>query len=158
PERLRYGADSAIVQLALKIDIDTLRGTRRGVPALLAALERHRAGATFLFSLGPDRTGRAIRRVFRPGFVGKVARTSVLEHYGLITLLYGTLLPAPDIARRAAEAMRGVRAAGYEVGVHCFDHTAWQDFVTRREPEWARGQMRYAVQRFREVFGEAPRV
>ena len=30
------------------------------------------AGATFLFTLGPDHTGRAIKRVFRPGFFGKV--------------------------------------------------------------------------------------
>jgi hypothetical protein len=90
------------VKLALKIDVDTLQGTQRGVPVLLEMLARHQAAATFLFSLGPDRTGLAIRRVFRPGFLSKVSRTSVLQHYGLRTLLYGTLLPAPDIGRRCA--------------------------------------------------------
>ena len=84
--------------LALKIDVDTLRGTREGVPNLVELLRRHQAGATFLFSLGPDHTGRAIRRVFRPGFLRKVSRTSVLEHYGLRTLMYGTLLPGPESA------------------------------------------------------------
>ncbi|HXL83480.1 MAG TPA: 4-deoxy-4-formamido-L-arabinose-phosphoundecaprenol deformylase, partial [Casimicrobiaceae bacterium] len=54
--------------LALKIDVDTLRGTREGVPTLVELLRRHKAGATFLFSVGPDHTGRAIKRVFRPGF------------------------------------------------------------------------------------------
>jgi undecaprenyl phosphate-alpha-L-ara4FN deformylase len=146
------------VQLALKIDVDTLRGTHAGVPALLAALSRVGATATFLFSLGPDRTGRAIRRIFRPGFFGKVARTSVLEHYGLRTLLYGTLLPAPDIARRAGASLRAARDAGHEVGVHCFDHTAWQDLLAHRDAAWAREQMRLAVERFTEVFGRAPRV
>lgn len=145
-------------QLALKIDVDTLRGTREGVPALLDLLAAHEAEATFLFSLGPDHTGRAIRRAFRPGFLGKVARTSVLEHYGLRTLLYGTLLPGPDIARRAGGFMRRARAAGCEVGVHCFDHTSWQDFVTRRDGTWTRAQMRSAVERFREVFGSSPEV
>ena len=144
------------MQLALKIDVDTLRGTREGVPALIEALTRAHARATFLFSLGPDRTGRAIRRVFRPGFFGKVARTSVLEHYGLKTLLYGTLLPAPDIAGRAAAHMRAARDAGHEVGVHCFDHTGWQDLLARRDAGWAREQMRLAVQRFTRVFGVAP--
>ncbi|MGH8799643.1 MAG: 4-deoxy-4-formamido-L-arabinose-phosphoundecaprenol deformylase, partial [Casimicrobiaceae bacterium] len=43
--------------LALKVDVDTLRGTREGVPALLDLLRRHRVGATFLFSVGPDHTG-----------------------------------------------------------------------------------------------------
>ena len=84
------------MRLALKVDVDTYRGTREGVPRLIRLLEAKRAGATFLFSLGPDHTGWAVRRVFRRGFVGKVARTSVLEHYGLKTLLYGTLLPGPD--------------------------------------------------------------
>jgi undecaprenyl phosphate-alpha-L-ara4FN deformylase len=146
------------MQLALKVDIDTLRGTREGIPALLALLDEQRAQATFLFSLGPDHTGRAIRRIFRPGFFGKVQRTSVLQHYGLTTLLYGTLLPGPDIGRRAADVMRSVRAAGHEVGVHCFDHVLWQDFVTRRDAAWTRAQLRAAIERFAEVFGEPPSV
>ena len=59
-------------QLALKIDVDTYRGTREGVPRLVEMLKRHNVQATFFFTLGPDHTGRAIRRVFRPGFLGKV--------------------------------------------------------------------------------------
>ncbi|HZD20011.1 MAG TPA: hypothetical protein VE325_05005, partial [Burkholderiales bacterium] len=70
------------MKLALKIDVDTLRGTQEGVPRLVELLKKHKAGATFLFSLGPDHTGRALRRIFRPGFFSKVSRTSVLEHYG----------------------------------------------------------------------------
>ena len=81
------------MKLALKIDVDTFRGTRDAVPRLARTLLRHGAQATFLFSLGPDHTGRAIRRIFRPGFASKVSRTSVVSHYGLTTLLYGTLLP-----------------------------------------------------------------
>src|SRR5258706_12269195 len=84
------------MQIALKVDVDTLRGTREGVPALVRTLQGSGAGATFLFSLGPDHTGRAIRRVFRRGFLSKVSRTSVLEHYGLPLPLYGALPPGPD--------------------------------------------------------------
>ncbi|HKB58754.1 MAG TPA: 4-deoxy-4-formamido-L-arabinose-phosphoundecaprenol deformylase, partial [Gallionellaceae bacterium] len=98
-------------QIALKIDVDTYRGTRDGVPRLVDALKRHGAQATFFFSLGPDHTGRAIKRVFRPGFMKKVSRTSVVEHYGIRTLLYGTVLPGPDIGRRCGDIMRGVRDA-----------------------------------------------
>ena len=141
------------MQIALKVDADTLRGTREGVPALVSALQQVRAGATFLFSLGPDNTGRAIRRVFRKGFLGKVSRTSVLEHYGLRTLLYGTLLPAPDIGARAGGEMRATRDAGFEVGIHCYDHFTWQDFVIHRDAEWTARQMQLALDRFRTVFG-----
>ena len=134
--------------LALKIDVDTFRGTREGVPALLEVLRRRGAGATFLFSLGPDRTGRAIRRVLRPGFLSKVSRTSVLEHYGIRTLLYGTLLPGPDIGRRCAPLLREVADRGFETGIHCWDHVRWQDFVAHRDADWTRREMTAAVERY----------
>ncbi len=154
-------ADSAATGgrlLALKVDADTLRGTLEGVPRLVDLLRRHQTDATFLFSLGPDHTGRAIKRVFRRGFLGKVKRTSVVEHYGLKTLLYGTLLPGPDIGRRAGDAMRAVRDADFEVGIHCWDHILWQDGVANADREWTAREMRQAVGRFAEIFGAAATV
>lgn len=147
-----------MVQIALKVDVDTWRGTREGVPALVRLLERAQAGATFLFSLGPDHTGRALRRVFRPGFFGKVARTSVVEHYGVRTLLYGTLLPGPDIGRREADTLRDVARAGFETGVHTWDHVRWQDGVASAAEPWTRIEMQRATERYAEVFGTAPAV
>src|SRR5262245_41065591 len=115
--------------IALKVDVDTERGTREGAPRLADLFERFGTQATFLFSLGPDNTGRAIRRVFRKGFVGKVQRTSVVKHYGIKTLLYGTLLPGPHIGRRHATLMRDIARSGFQVGIHTYDHTRWQDHV-----------------------------
>ena len=146
------------MKLGLKIDVDTYRGTRYGVPHLIELLQKHEAGATFLFSVGPDHTGRAIKRVFRPGFLGKVSRTSVLSHYGFVTLLYGTLLPGPDIGRKCADVMRRVRDAGFECGIHCWDHVKWQDGVARASARWTERQMARAWERFEAVFGEPPRV
>ncbi|WP_293937189.1 polysaccharide deacetylase family protein [Iodobacter sp.] len=139
--------------LALKIDVDTYRGTREGVPRLVELLQRMGADATFLFSLGPDHTGRAIKRVFRPGFMKKVSRTSVVEHYGIQTLLYGTLLPGPDIGRRCADILRSVAAGGFEVGIHTWDHIKWQDYVAGESAAWTREQIDLAADRFAEVFG-----
>jgi peptidoglycan/xylan/chitin deacetylase (PgdA/CDA1 family) len=141
------------MRLALKVDVDTLAGTRDGVPELLRLFDRHGVRATFLFSLGPDHTGRAVRRIFRRGFFQKVRRTSVVSHYGWRTLLYGTLLPGPDIGRRAADVMRSVATAGHEVGVHCFDHVLWQDHVASANAEWTRRQIDLACARFAEIFG-----
>ncbi len=145
-----------MARIALKVDVDTLRGTREGVPRLLASLDRAAARATFLFSLGPDHTGWALRRAFRPGFLAKVQRTSVLEHYGLRTLMYGVLLPAPDIGRKAASAMRATREARHDCGIHCWDHVVWQDNVRRRDALWTGRQMTLAFDRFVEVFGTPP--
>lgn len=145
-------------QLVLKIDVDTYRGTLIGVPRLVDLLRRHGADATFLFSLGPDHTGRAIKRVFRPGFMSKVSRTSVLSHYGLKTLLYGTLLPGPDIGRCCADILRGVGDAGFETGIHCWDHIAWQDGVRGAEMAWTERQVVLAGERYAEVFKTAATV
>ncbi len=142
----------------LKVDVDTWRGTREGVPHLLSLFDRHQVRATFLFSLGPDHTGRALRRVFRPGFLQKVGRTSVLSHYGLLTLMYGVLLPGPHIANRESQLLRSVAAAGHEVGVHCHDHVRWQDGVAKEGPEWTRQELALAVDAFQQVFAVAPTV
>ncbi len=147
-----------MTKLALKIDVDTHRGTREGVPRLVEILKRHGAGATFLFSLGPDHTGRAITRAFRPGFMKKVSRTSVLEHYGLKTLLYGTLLPGPDIGLTCADVLRSVRDDGFETGVHTWDHVKWQDGVAKADADWTATQMKLAMDRFEEIFDEPARV
>jgi undecaprenyl phosphate-alpha-L-ara4FN deformylase len=143
--------------IALKIDVDTYRGSREGVPNLVRLLQRRRANASFLFSLGPDHTGWALRRALRPGFFSKVSRTSVVEHYGMKTLMYGVLLPAPDIGKTCAAEMRAVRDAGFECGIHTWDHVVWQDHVRRRDAAWTARQMRRSYERFTEIFGEAPK-
>ena len=142
--------------IALKIDVDTYRGTREGAPRLADVLERLGVRATFLFSLGPDHTGRAIRRVFRRGFVGKVRRTSVLQHYGLKTLLYGVLLPGLRIGKRAGAAMRDIAQRGFEAGVHTWDHVRWQDGVSTASREWTRRELTLARDEFADVFGRMP--
>ena len=142
--------------LALKIDVDTYRGTLEGVPRLVDILQRHGADATFLFSMGRDHTGRAIKRALRPGFMKKVSRTSVVSHYGIKTLMYGTLLPGPDIGRKCADILRSVRDDGYEVGIHCWDHVKWQDGVAHANMAWTEREMKLAVDRFTEVFGTEP--
>ena len=142
--------------LTLKVDVDTLRGTLEGVPRLLDLYDRHDVKATFLFSLGPDHTGRALKRALRPGFFAKVQRTSVVEHYGIRTLLYGTLLPGPDIGIEGADVMREVARRGHEVGIHTWDHTRWQDNVRTRSARWTWAEMTLAHDRFTRIFGKPP--
>lgn len=141
------------VRLALKVDVDTDRGTREGVPNLVADLSAAGVPACFLFSFGPDQTGRAITRVLRPGFLRKVSRTSVLELYGWRTLLNGTLLPAPHIGRRNGDVLCGVRGAGFEVGIHCYNHYHWQDHLARLSREEVAAEFTAARAEFRRVFG-----
>lgn len=143
-------------QVVLKVDVDTYLGTLHGVPALLALFERFHVKASFLFSVGPDNTGRAIRRVFRKGFLQKVGRTSVVSHYGFRTLMNGVLKPGPHIGKRAAHIMREVAARGHEVGIHCYDHVKWQDFVAGKGLSWTQREMTWALEAFRHAVGMEP--
>jgi undecaprenyl phosphate-alpha-L-ara4FN deformylase len=145
------------MHIGLKVDVDTLRGTREGVPRLTALFKKLEVDATFYFSVGPDHTGRAMRRVFRKGFAQKVARTSVLRHYGLKTLLYGVLLPGPDIGLKAGAVMRGVHERGFEVGLHTYDHVRWQDYVAGAAEEWTRIEFERGMNAFERVFGFYPK-
>lgn len=148
-------ADPAIF---LKVDVDTFRGTQEGVIPLLRLFERYRVQATFLFSLGPDHTGWALRRIFRRGFLSKVSRTSVVSHYGLKTLLYGVLLPGPPIGRKSQAILQQTEAAGHETGIHCHDHVYWQDYVAQADEIWTQREMERAKHLYEELLGKPTRV
>jgi undecaprenyl phosphate-alpha-L-ara4FN deformylase len=140
--------------LAIKIDVDTDRGTRIGVPNLIALFDDFKVSATFLFSLGPDNTGRAIKRIFRPGFLSKVSRTSVVSTYGIRTLLNGVLLPWPHVGRRNEGIMRLARDKGHEVGIHCYDHIRWQDGLANMGHDEVYKEFGRARKEFERIFGE----
>jgi peptidoglycan/xylan/chitin deacetylase (PgdA/CDA1 family) len=142
-------------RLALKVDVDTYRGTLEGVPRLLDLFAKEGVKATFFFSLGPDTSGKAIKRVFRKGFVKKVLSASPAASYGLKTMLYGTLLPAPDIGGRpeTVARMREAAGAGHSVGIHAWDHIDWHDHLPKMTREEIEAVVAKEHARFLEIFG-----
>lgn len=141
-------------ELAIKIDVDTEIGTRIGVPNLLALLKELQIPATFYLSLGPDNTGRAIKRIFRRGFLKKVSRTSVISTYGIRTLLNGVLLPGPHIGKKHEKLLRSIKEQGFETGIHCYDHQKWQDGVTEMSQNEIATLLQKALDEFKRIFGE----
>lgn len=139
--------------IAIKVDVDTERGTRIGVPQLLNLFKELNIPATFLFSLGPDNTGRAIKRIFRPGFLKKVSRSSVVSMYGIRTLLNGILLPGPHIGKKHYAIMQDVLHAGHEVGIHCYDHIRWQDGLVNMTHDEVFSEFAKATAEFHAIFG-----
>src|SRR5579863_5194009 len=145
------------MELALKVDVDTHQGMGEGVPRLMRALAEAGVTATFFVAMGPDNSGRAIVRVIRnPGFVRKMRRTRAVAMYGLRTVLSGTLLPARAIALAFPGLMRELVRAGFEAGVHGYDHVLWQDRLDQIGDE-IRGEIEEAFEAFRTVMGERSR-
>jgi peptidoglycan/xylan/chitin deacetylase (PgdA/CDA1 family) len=143
--------------LVLKIDVDTYQGLAKGVPRLLERLRRHGVLASFYVAMGPDNSGKAIRRLFtRRGFARKMLRSNAVRLYGFRTALYGTLLPAPQIARSFPDTLRRTLAEGHELGIHGHDHVYWHDRVVTLSREEARREVERALETFAELVGGAP--
>jgi len=140
--------------VALKVDVDTYAGTRDGVPALLEDLARFGVSATFYFSMGPDNSGKAVRRIFtRKGFLRKMLRTKAPSAYGIRTMLYGTLLPAPMIATSFPDVLRETEQRGHEVGIHCWDHVKWHDYLPWFPKHLTAMELGLAGAQFEDILG-----
>jgi undecaprenyl phosphate-alpha-L-ara4FN deformylase len=142
--------------VGLRIDVDTWRGTRDGVPALCRLLAERTIRGSFFFSVGPDNMGRHLWRLLRPGFLLKMVRSKAASLYGWDILLRGTFWPGPTIGLRAAAAIRGAAAAGHEIGFHAWDHHAWQSRVDRMTAEQVVDVTTRGVALLTEVSGARP--
>jgi peptidoglycan/xylan/chitin deacetylase (PgdA/CDA1 family) len=66
-------------------------------------------------------------------------------------------LPGSSVAEHAADAMRAVREAGFEVGLHGWDCVRWRHRVARGDFAWTEEALRRACAAFERLFGEPPR-
>lgn len=143
--------------LGLKIDVDTYRGMKQGVPCLLKTLKEFNLKGTFFLSIGPDNSGRAIFQLLRnPLFLRKMMRTNAVGLYGWQTAFYGTLLPAPMIALSFPDIVRQIIACGHEVQFHAWDHRRWQDELTAKPEKWIREWFAQGIAGFEKLTGNKP--
>ena len=144
------------MDLGLRVDVDTLKGTREGVPTLCRLFRRSGIRASFFFSVGPDNMGRHLWRLLRPAFLIKMLRSRAASLYGWDILLRGTFWPGPDIGQKAAPIIRQAAADGHEIGLHAWDHHAWQARIAGMDRPAIGETLRRGFERLGDIIGRAP--
>lgn len=140
--------------IGIKVDVDTFVGIRSGVPVLLDIFRGHNVKASFFVPMGNDNTGRTVKRVFtRKGFLKKTSRVGVVSTYGVKTLMYGLVLPGPQIARKNIELIRKIIKEGHELGIHGYDHVRWHDSIKHFDERDTRREIEKLLSVYREIVG-----
>lgn len=142
------------MRIALKIDVNTLKGMTEGVPKILSLLEEYKIRGTFLFTLGPDNSRKVLKQVYVPGFVNGLSDQSLAKQYGFKNRLTGLLTSSPDIFKSTQDIMRKVKDAGHEVGIHGWNHALWQKESAWKDAIWTRQEFSKSYHAFKEVMGE----
>ncbi len=151
------GGEAPARRISIRVDVDTHTGLRDGVPALLDLFRRLGVRASFFVTMGPDNSGRAIRRLFtRKGFARKMARTNALKIYGLRTVLSGTLLPSRPVGHGFPNLLKAIESDGHECGIHGWDHVFWHDRLERLDEAAIALELRRAAEAFRAATGHDP--
>lgn len=143
-------------RIGLRIDVDTLRGTRVGVPRILDILNSHEAHASFFFCVGPDNMGRHVWRLVNPNFAWKMLRSNAPALYGWDILMAGSCWPGPSIARHGAAQIRATASAGHEIGLHGWDHYRWQVKADQMSIAELRHEIALGVDALGDILGQVP--
>ncbi|MDA3797780.1 MAG: 4-deoxy-4-formamido-L-arabinose-phosphoundecaprenol deformylase [Kiritimatiellae bacterium] len=146
------------LKVGLRIDVDTLRGTIKGVPTLCSILKRNNIKATFYFSVGPDNMGRNLWRLLKPTFLIKMLRSNASNLYGWDIIFKGTFWPGPIIGKnkKAIAAIKLAYEDGHEIGLHAWDHHGWQANIEKWKPERIYRELQKAYSMLKKITGSTP--
>lgn len=102
------------MRVALRVEVNSLRGLREGIPNIMRLFHEYQVRATFFFPLGFADEGLS------PHYVWRHRRTR-----GWGPLLQGALKPAGSFVDEATEQIVRARENGHEVGVFGLSPRVW---------------------------------
>jgi undecaprenyl phosphate-alpha-L-ara4FN deformylase len=144
------------IYLGLRIDVDTYRGTKEGVPNLQKILSSNQLLASFFFCVGPDNMGRHIIKLLKSGFLKKMLRSNAPNLYGWDILFKGTILPGPVIGKKCSDIIRAIALDDHEIGLHAWDHYQWQAHILKMSREQIFHTLQKGIESLESITGKAP--
>jgi peptidoglycan/xylan/chitin deacetylase (PgdA/CDA1 family) len=141
--------------IGIAVHVDTYEGMKKGVPVLLALFQRYGIKASFFVPMGKDHTGWTVKRIFkRKGFLKKTGTGRIwAEAVSPKTLMYGLLLPGPQIAKKNREILRQITVEGHELGIHGHDHVYWHDNIKGFDRKSSEDEVEKLLTVYRELTG-----
>ena len=145
--------------IGIAVHVDTHEGMKKGVPVLLALFQKYGIKASFFVPMGKDHTGWTVKRIFRrKDFLKKTGTGRVwAEAVSAKTLMYGLLLPGPEIAKKNRELLRQITEEGHELGIHGSDHVYWHDHIKSFDRKSTEEEVEKLLTVYRELTGTEAR-
>lgn len=141
--------DVAVMKkIGLRIDIDSI-GDIKAIPHILEMLEGYDLKASFFVTMGPDKTGRNLKKFLGSPLDLLRARPT---RYGLITLARGFF--KPENTQDHIKELRGILGLGHEIGLHGYDHYRWMN--TPMDKKEINEAIKRGISVFKHVFGQLP--
>lgn len=100
--------------------------------------------------------GRHLWRLLCPTFFWKMLRTKAAKLYGWDILARGTFWPGPLIGKKLSSVIRNAAQAGHEIGLHAWDHHAWQADIDKMDSQTIHRSLKNGFEQLTQILGKAP--
>lgn len=145
-----------MMKIGLRVDVDTYRGTKYGVPELCRIFQNNHIKASFFFSVGPDNMGRHLWRLLKPAFLWKMLRSNAVGLYGPEIILMGTMWPGIGIGKHLGKIIKACAEQGHEIGFHAWDHHREQSKIEKLSTAEIRTVIKRGIDTLTTITGTAP--
>lgn len=132
---------------SLRIDLESDKGIREGVPKILALLKKYNMKASFYITMGGESNIFELFR-YQKKLLGK-RKISVFSRWEILRMI---LLPK-DFVTKNKKILQRILAEGHELGIHGWKHREWTRGLEQLN---VRKAIRKAIKKYIKLFGKKP--
>ena len=132
---------------SLRIDLESDKGIREGVPKILNLLAKHNIKVSFYVTMGGESNFFQLLK-YRKKLSGK-RRVSVFSRMEILRMIF---FPK-DFVSENKKILKKILAEGHELGIHGWKHREWTRGLEKIN---VKNSIIKAVEKYRKIFGKSP--